>query len=49
MVHCLRETGPDQGGDKDMDWSKGSEHLLPRRPVTALSRTSVMLSSVKTE
>ena len=36
-------------GDDDIHWANRSEHLLSRRLVAPLSRTSLMLSSVKTE
>ena len=36
-------------GDDDMHWANRSEHLLSRRLVAPLSRTSIMFSSVKTE
>ena len=48
MVHCRRETGPDEGGD-DIHWANRSEHLLSRRLVAPLGRTTIMFSSVKTE
>ena len=36
-------------GDDDIHWANRSEHLLSRRLVARLSRTSIMLSSMKTE
>ena len=36
-------------GDDDIHWANKSEHLRSRRLLAPMSRTSIMLSSVKTE
>ena len=49
VVHCLRKTGTDEWGAITSIGPEGRNTCCPERPVAPLSRTTIMLRSVKTE